>query len=131
MNPVVALRLRILFLACAALALGAGSAYAQDEPSADTPYDFAVKRQFLENLLARKTFTPTYKITLLERLLNNQPQLSDPRLVHGILTYAYFAFARALQSGAGLGETGDWTEVKFPMAFLVFGPTEVVPWEEP
>src|SRR5439155_9795672 len=56
--------------------------------------------------------------------------LDDPRLVHGILSYDYFSILRAIgQDGAGLAKPNDWKEVRFPAAFVIFGPTTVVPWQ--
>lgn len=67
----------------------------------------------------------------LEHLRNGVAALGDPRLLHGILTYDFFAFIRTLEEGGTLTRPNDWNEVLFPLAFVVFGPTDVVPWEEP
>jgi hypothetical protein len=64
----------------------------------------------------------------LDRLKAGHPQLDDPRLVHGILTYDFFAMVRAIgDSGGTLGRPTEWTEVKFPLALVVLGGTETVP----
>ena len=56
---------------------------------------------------------------------------SDPRLVQGLLTYDFFAFIRTLEQSGTLTQPTDWTEVQFPLAMVVFGKTDVVPWDEP
>lgn len=67
----------------------------------------------------------------LERLLNEVELLTDPRLVHGIFTYDFFAMVRRLEQGGTFTRPTDWTPIEFPLAFVIFGPTDVVPWEEP
>jgi hypothetical protein len=64
----------------------------------------------------------------LTRLKDGHPQLDDPRLVHGILTYDYFAMIRAIgDSGGQLGKPEEWTEVKFPLAMVVLGGRNTLP----
>jgi hypothetical protein len=64
----------------------------------------------------------------LSRLKAGKPQLDDPRLVHGLFTYDYFAIVRAIGDPGGvLGKNEEWTEVGFPLAFVLFGGTETVP----
>jgi hypothetical protein len=66
-----------------------------------------------------------------ERLKNNVHKPDDPRLVHGILTYDYFQIMRVLQQGAAtLGKNESWVEIAFPLALVVLGPTDTVPWNE-
>ena len=40
---------------------------AQEEPTPSTPYDFAIKRVFLENLWAQRTFLPSFRIDMQHR----------------------------------------------------------------
>ena len=65
------------------------------------------------------------------RVKSGVHNLDDPRLVHGILTYDYFTIVKAIgESGGQLAKPADWTEVKFPAALVILGPTTVVPWQE-
>jgi len=67
----------------------------------------------------------------LARLKKGVQQLDDPRLIHGILTYDYFQMIRAIREKNGeLAKPDDWTPIAFPLAFVVLGPTSVVPWED-
>jgi hypothetical protein len=64
----------------------------------------------------------------LARVKAGKSQLDDPRLVHGIFTYDYFAIVRAIgDQGGVLGNREEWTEVRFPLAFVLFGGTETIP----
>lgn len=64
----------------------------------------------------------------LARLKAGKPQLDDPRLVHGIFTYDFFAIVRAIgDAGDVLGTSEEWTEVRFPLAFVLLGGTDTVP----
>jgi hypothetical protein len=51
-------------------------------------------------------------------------------LVHGVLTYDYFSMIRAIgdQADGTLDKPSDWKEVPFPLALVILGPTQVVPW---
>jgi hypothetical protein len=49
------------------LSLFAAFAGAEDEPTADTPYDFAISRTWLTELRAQKTFLPTFKVNIKHR----------------------------------------------------------------
>ena len=49
------------------LLLIATLAAAQDEPTADTPYDFAISRTWLTVLRAQRTFLPKFRVKLLHR----------------------------------------------------------------
>ena len=63
------------------------------------------------------------------RLKKGEQHLDDPRLVHGVLTYDYFSMIRAIGDDSGeLAKPADWTEVNFPLALVILGPTNVVPW---
>jgi len=56
----------------------------------------------------------------------------DRSLIHGVITYDYFAMIRVLHpvgASAWLQPT-DWTDVPFPLAFVVYGQTDTVPWSE-
>jgi hypothetical protein len=64
------------------------------------------------------------------RVKDGKEEFDDPRLVHGFLTYDHFSIFRALGETAGsLGQPPTWTEVRFPMAFVILGPTTLVPWQ--
>lgn len=65
------------------------------------------------------------------RVKEGKEEFGDPRVVHGFLTYDYFSIIRALgDKGGKLGQPPGWEEVRFPMAFVILGPTTVVPWEQ-
>jgi hypothetical protein len=51
--------------------------------------------------------------------------------IHGMFTYDYFAFVRTVrtQDRQWINPT-EWTKVDFPMALVVFGMPETVPWED-
>jgi hypothetical protein len=62
-----------------------------------------------------------------------KPKISTKRvLVHGVLTYDYFAMIRELHdAGASTWKKpAAWTEIPFPLALIVYGQTKTVPWEE-
>lgn len=65
------------------------------------------------------------------RLAGKKASLSDPRMLHGFFTYDYFAILRIVNDGGKWSTNTEWTEIRFPMAFVILGPTTVVPWEEP
>jgi hypothetical protein len=65
------------------------------------------------------------------RVKRGQQQLTDPKLVHAILSYDFFAMVRAIGEANGvLNKPVSWTEIKFPLALVILGPTETVPWEQ-
>lgn len=64
------------------------------------------------------------------RLAGKKASSSDPRMLHGFFTYDYFAMLREISPGGKWSTSTQWTEVHFPMAFVVLGPTTVVPWTE-
>ena len=58
-------RLGALGLACLVLvSFPPAGVFAQDAPSPHAPFDFAIKRQFLEDLWGQRTFLPTYQISM-------------------------------------------------------------------
>jgi hypothetical protein len=63
-----------------------------------------------------------------------QPATIPPEhiLVHGVITYDYFAMIRVLhpQGSSGWQQPTDWTDVPFPLAFVIYGKTATVPWTE-
>lgn len=62
---------------------------------------------------------------------NIDPHANARLLLHGMFTYDYFSIIRSIESSDGsLGKPADWTPVKHPLAFVVFGPTDTVPWTE-
>jgi len=66
------------------------------------------------------------------RVKNGQQQLTDPQLVHGVLTYDYFAMVRAIgETNGALNKPSAWTEIRFPLALVILGATDTVPWEQP
>ena len=66
-------------------------------------------------------------------MVRKSPVLGDRRVfLHGMLTYDYFAFVKALrnrQTGKWARPT-NWTRISFPMAFVVFGESEKGPGGE-
>ncbi len=63
----------------------------------------------------------------------DQGGLSGDRvLLHGLFTYDYFAIQRVLHPPGQEDwlKPAEWTAVRFPLAFVVFGQTQQVPWEE-
>jgi hypothetical protein len=71
----------------------------------------------------------TYVGTREDNLLANIAQGREPsrRLYfHGMFTYDYFSILRAVRDADGTWlPVTDWTEVRFPLAFVVFGETRV------
>ena len=71
----------------------------------------------------------TYEGTREDNLLANIAQGREPsrRLYfHGLFTYDYFSILRAVRDPDGTWRTvSDWTEVRFPLAFVVFGEAQV------
>ena len=61
------------------------------------------------------------------------PKISKKRvLVHGVLTYDYFAMIRVLHDvgSATWNRPTAWTDIPLPLAFIVYGETQTVPWDE-
>jgi hypothetical protein len=58
--------------------------------------------------------------------------LGDDRIyLHGMFTYDYFAFVRTARTPEHVWiNPTEWTKVRFPMAFVVFGMPDSAPWEE-
>jgi hypothetical protein len=56
----------------------------------------------------------------------------DHILIHGVLTYDYFAMIRELhdQGAPTWKHPATWTDIPFPLAFIVYGQTQTVPWDE-
>jgi hypothetical protein len=56
---------------------------------------------------------------------------SKRKLLHGLFTYDWYSIVTTVhtKSGTWLKPT-KWTQVKFPLAFVVYGETQTVPWEE-
>jgi hypothetical protein len=68
-----------------------------------------------------------------DRLANfSQTGTGNARLLlHGLFTYDYFSILRAIEGSDGnLTRPDTWKKVSFPLAFVVFGDTDTVPWEE-
>ena len=58
-------------------------------------------------------------------------QGDDRVYLHGMLTYDYFAFVRTVRTRGGEWiDPSEWTRVRFPLAFLVFGMPDGAPWED-
>ena len=56
---------------------------------------------------------------------------SDRKLILGLLTYDYFSIIRALEMPNGSWyQENKWKNVDWPLALVVFGETEEVPWDE-
>ncbi len=55
-------------------------------------------------------------------------------LLHGVLTYDYFSILKAVTKADGTflptSTLVSWKAVDFPIAFIVYGETATVPWEE-
>jgi hypothetical protein len=58
--------------------------------------------------------------------------ITDRVLLHGVITYDYFSIIRTLHEvGATTWKRpADWVEIPFPLAFIVYGQTQTVPWLE-
>lgn len=54
------------------------------------------------------------------------------RIVHGLITYDYFTLWRSAFADDGSFASGidTWKEIDFPLAFIAFGETATIPWEE-
>jgi len=56
---------------------------------------------------------------------------SERKFLHELFTYDYFSIIKAVRTEQGdWCNDSNWKQVKFPLAFVVFGETDVVPWEE-
>lgn len=57
---------------------------------------------------------------------------SERILVHGLFTYDSFSMVKTLRNPAnGAWSTaGEWAEVHFPVALVVFGKTQTIPWSD-
>lgn len=56
---------------------------------------------------------------------------SKRKLLHGLFTYDYFSIIKVVRTPDGVWtKESNWKPVEFPLAFVVFGETEEVPWEE-
>jgi len=56
---------------------------------------------------------------------------SERKFLHGLFTYDYFSIIKAVRTEQGdWCLDSDWRQVKYPLAFVVFGETNAVPWEE-
>jgi len=52
--------------------------------------------------------------------------------LHGLFTYDYFGIQKVVHpQGQDWQKPSDWTPIRFPLAFVVFGQTDAAPWEEP
>jgi hypothetical protein len=61
------------------------------------------------------------------------PKISKKRvLLHEVLTYDYFAMILTLHDvgSATWKRPATWTEIPFRLAFVVYGETQTIPWEE-
>ena len=62
------------------------------------------------------------------------PDLGGRRMfIHGLFTYDYFAIQKIIHPKGQPRQTvtlSQWTLIKFPLAFVVFGEAETAPWEE-
>jgi hypothetical protein len=59
---------------------------------------------------------------------------SQQHLMHGVLTFDYFAMIKALTTSDGswipTAQLKNWKDIPFPLAFIIYGETQTVPWEE-
>jgi hypothetical protein len=61
---------------------------------------------------------------------------ADPqqRLMHGVFTFDYFAMIKAITTSDGsflpTSQLKTWKDIPFPLAFIIYGETQTVPWEE-
>jgi hypothetical protein len=52
-------------------------------------------------------------------------------LLLGLFTYDYYAIIKTVRTREGVwSQDPNWNRVDFPLAFVVFGLTEEIPWEE-
>ena len=55
-------------------------------------------------------------------------------VVHGVLTYDYFSIIKAVTNADGTwiptASLKAWKPVGFPLAFIIYGETETIPWED-
>lgn len=76
------------------------------------------------------TFSGTDEDKWLEDIMN-KGQSSERIFLHGMLTYDYFSIIKTVRSKSGNWSHGtNWKTVDFPFAFVVFGKTDIVPWDE-
>ncbi|MDT5293364.1 MAG: hypothetical protein QOJ76_244 [Acidobacteriota bacterium] len=52
----------------------------------------------------------------------------EPVTLHGIITYDYRAIIDTVTSGGPWLRPTDWTQVDSPIALIILGETETVPW---
>jgi hypothetical protein len=59
---------------------------------------------------------------------------TDRHIIHGVLTYDYFSILKAVTKPDGTflptASLASWKAVNFPLAFIVYGETETIPWED-
>jgi hypothetical protein len=56
---------------------------------------------------------------------------SKRKMLHGLFTYDYLTIAKAVRTPGGQWlRPSNWIEVPSPLALVVFGETDTVPWEE-
>lgn len=68
--------------------------------------------------------------TWLAALKQNKHQ--QRKIVLGLFTYDYFAMQKVLfnRTTKKWMKPADWTEIPFPLAFVVYGETDEAPWED-
>jgi len=63
--------------------------------------------------------------------VKKQGQGSERRFLHGMFTYDYYSIVKSIRTRDGNWLKPDqWTQVEFPLAFVVFGAAQSAPWEE-
>jgi hypothetical protein len=79
------------------------------------------------------TLTGTKADEWLTRILAGHAD-TNRHVVHGVLTYDYFAMLKAVTNANGTflpaSALKNWRPIDFPLAFIAYGETETIPWED-
>jgi hypothetical protein len=76
------------------------------------------------------TLTGSTVDTWLDSVMQGQ-EFSQRKLIHGLFTYDFFAIIQTVRTGQGQWlRPKAWTQVQSPLAFVVYGETQTIPWEE-
>lgn len=77
------------------------------------------------------TLAPSERDTWLSQLTTRGSNNDARVLLHGLFTYDYFSVQKTLHPiGGDWQQPLDWTPVRYPLAFVVFGQAESAPWGE-
>jgi hypothetical protein len=77
------------------------------------------------------TLTSSEADDWIKGILDDSTQSNDRILLHGMITYDYYSIIQTLKDTDGQWkEPEEWEQIEYPIAFVVFGQTETIPWDE-